>query len=835
MSPAELQKRLQAVEPAAVLVAPAVIDKIIRQTLKLPAWMWTVPHRRCWNVERQFLFRYVEQEDLLVRHDQLLPATLLLLEKPAGFEQESDAALLRVYWRLLFHASVDLELTNQAVAGRWPAPIIGERINGLGAAVFEEIREVLEEEHQWIAGAERRTVYLEFVAVFLEMYYFARSLLESYFPGIVDIERVKEMVCADIDGDGLFQRTRLPGAADPNLKVESGPDQAHEFFYELIAASDAANSEGNLVRAAILRSQAARVAPAAQAKATRRQAVGLLELLVKRLQPALEISAAEFPQWSQHLPELLDKADQGSRPSEAYLLYDLQKVCLDFEQEIYTLDLVEWALSAGKKPVQRPLSSQRFVPRDPPRPQCGAAFDVGAPVRSRSQAFRRFARCGAGALREPSPRALSSYHHRRPGRRGPVPRDAFERTAFFKLTEELLDRVLVYGFLTFSDLRDALARNRLKLPDLSDPQDFIRGDPLLRLDRRLATLLDGVYRRGEVYLRVLERFTALNFGTGLGRLITRYVTIPFGGAFLILQGVSHFLLHPLGVEEVPAFLSVSLWVALAFFLLALVHSAAVRRWCVERGQALWRPVKGLFVELPLWLVRNTLLTEVLSSWTFQLLYWYVLKPLVLCLLLGLVWPELFSAPAGSLGDAQVWVQAALVFMAANFLINSRPGKAATEALNHVLRAPVGNATERPGSGPDSPGGATVQAYFAHDGSGAVRGGRIPTLPPRRQPAGDAGPRHSRRHLVSHLLFGPLQHGGARRAGRKPREVSRVQHCRQSHLSAVDRGSALALGNVHSLLRCHRHLCDDYLVPVLAAGRVRLFVLRNEGELEPLSG
>ena len=162
------------------------------------------------------------------------------------------------------------------------------------------------------------------------------------------------------------------------------------------------------------------------------------------------------------------------------------------------------------------------------------------------------------------------------------------------------------------------------------------------------------------------------------------MTIPFGGAFLILQAVSHFLLHPLGVEEVPAFLSVPLWVALAFFLLALLHSPAVRRWCVERGQALWRPVKGLFVELPLWLVRNTLLTEVLSSWTFQLLYWYVLKPLVLCLLLGLVWPELFSAPAGSLGEAQVWVQAALVFMAANFLINSRPGKAATEALNHVL-------------------------------------------------------------------------------------------------------------------------------------------------------
>src|SRR2546425_11763528 len=111
MSLADLQKVLQAVEPAAVLVTPAVLDRIIRQTLKLPGWMWTVPHRRTWNVERQFLFRFVEQEDLLVRPDQLLPATVLLLETPAGFEEEAKSEMLRAYWRLLFHASVDLELT----------------------------------------------------------------------------------------------------------------------------------------------------------------------------------------------------------------------------------------------------------------------------------------------------------------------------------------------------------------------------------------------------------------------------------------------------------------------------------------------------------------------------------------------------------------------------------------------------------------------------------------------------------------------------------------------------------------------------------------------------
>src|SRR5437868_13806101 len=107
MSPTELQNALQAIQPAAVLVSPAVLAKIIRQTLKLPGWMWTVPHRRSWIVERQFLFRFVEQEDLLVRHDQLLPATVLLLETPGGAEDMPKPELLRAYWRLLFHASVD--------------------------------------------------------------------------------------------------------------------------------------------------------------------------------------------------------------------------------------------------------------------------------------------------------------------------------------------------------------------------------------------------------------------------------------------------------------------------------------------------------------------------------------------------------------------------------------------------------------------------------------------------------------------------------------------------------------------------------------------------------
>src|SRR5438128_7281696 len=107
----------------------------------------------------------------------------------------------------------------------------------------------------------------------------------------------------------------------------------------------------------------------------------------------------------------------------------------------------------------------------------------------------------------------------------------------------MLDRIAAYGFLTFSDLRDTLSRKQLKLPDLGEPQEYVKGDPLLRLDRRLGTLLDGVYRPSELYARILERLSALGFGTATGRAITRFVTIPFAVSFVVVEGLEMVFDH----------------------------------------------------------------------------------------------------------------------------------------------------------------------------------------------------------------------------------------------------------------------------------------------------
>ena len=248
----------------------------------------------------------------------------------------------------------------------------------------------------------------------------------------------------------------------------------------------------------------------------------------------------------------------------------------------------------GKRPIKRPLPSQRFV-------------RIIRHLRSAVQKLTsaRLSDEDRAHLTRLLDQALDEAEERIRNRFRPVltavledvgirARNAPERVAFQKMIEEFLDRILAVGFVTFGDLRDTISRNQLKLPDLSDPQDFIRGDALLRLDRRLSTLLDGVYRQSEIYVRWLERLTALNFGTKIGRAITRFVTVPFGGAFLLIEGGKLILdegYHLAGSEKHTSDISPTMYYSVlggvGVFMLLLLHSTLFRRslcqyWQIDR-------------------------------------------------------------------------------------------------------------------------------------------------------------------------------------------------------------------------------------------------------------
>lgn len=703
----ELKDALLRADPAAVLVSQRVLSRVIQQVRKLPRQYFEVPHRKTFVVDRHDLFRHVEQDELELDSDRLLPPTVLLLARPTSekLAQLGREATLLKYWRRLFHAEIDLALGRRFAEGRLSPPDVQARLEQIGRTEFEEIRRVLKQEGFLFPQADDREVYSEFAAVYLELRFFLPNLRSTYFPAIRDFDRIDALLAEDVDAEALFRQTRLAGAPEPEVKTDKSADESNDYYWRLMRAADRAERASNLVRAAILRTRAARVAPGALTLGTRTQALADLQRLTDRLQAALKLSEAEAAAWQHVLPALLEKADQGPQEYwtvESRLLYDLQKVCIDNEKDLYALGLVEWALSGGKRPIKRPLPSQRIVRISK---HLRAASQRLTTARLSDSDREKLAALLHTAVRQSEERLRARF---RPILTdafcdvGLVPTNAPERVAFNKMVEELLDRIAENGFVTFSDLRDAISRNNLKLPDHADPQEFVRGDPLLRLDRRLSALMDGVYRPSDLYLRLLERFTSLVFGTGLGRWITWHVVLPLGGAALLLDGPNLMLLNkqdgsgplfgPLSwllasklrpVEAPPPLATLLAALAafglLSFFLYGVIHVDRVRRRLIRLGQRTWAGVRFVVVELPVQLARIELLRRLWLSWPWQLFLWYLFKPLLAFGILALLFPDaVIRQPLGAVA----------IFLALTVLVNSRFGQAVSEfvveAFVHVF-------------------------------------------------------------------------------------------------------------------------------------------------------
>jgi hypothetical protein len=659
------------VEPAAVLVSARIMERISRQVGNVPVLVWSQPQRESFVIDRHVLFRFVEHEELRLEPEQLLPPTVILLARPSAdcLNTTERAELLRLYWRRLFRVRVRLALGQRASAGTFDAGQLRQRIAALGAAAFDEVRRVLAEEGQLAAQADDMTAYCEFAACYEELCHFAPHLLTGFFPGLREPARVEAIIGQDIDAAELLVKTRLAGAAERLAPVVTEDEEPNEYYWQLMEEAKRAEAAGNLVRAAIVRTRAARVAPADLSVPTNRAAQQCVQQLLARLQAALALSDAEAAAWQQEMPGLLDKADQGSRPIEAALLYDLQNICLNYEREVYALDLVEWLLSAGRRPIKRPLPSQRLVRivrlLRSARGRVARTRLSGGGRLHLAQLFDQALERNEDALRSRF-RTILVETMRDVGLR---PATAPERAALDKMVEELLDRIVGYGFLTFSDLRDAISRNQLKLPDLTDPEQFVRGDPLLRLDRRLATLLDGVYHPSEFYTRWLERATALGFGTRTGRWLTQHVTFPFGAALIVIEVCNILAGHIVGLA-LETLSQVVLTLLVGVFLLGVMRVAAFQRQCKELALSAGRGCKRLLVDLPLEAVAALRLRRLLASWPVRLGALYAIKPALLCALLWVYFPDAFTTPLGAAG----------IFLACSFGLNTRLGIAVGEAV-----------------------------------------------------------------------------------------------------------------------------------------------------------
>jgi hypothetical protein len=672
----ELKAVLRAVDPAAVLVSPRLLSRVIQEVHHLPTQFLQVPHHRSFVIDRQSLFRHVEQDELDLDPDRLLPATVVLLIRPTnddGVLPDRQSTLLK-YWQRLFHANVDRALEQRIQAGKLTGTELRARIAAIGEAEFDEIRSVLAHDLWLLPPVDDLRVYCEFVAVYLELRYFLPKLRPVYFPALRDFKKIDAIIAQDVDAEAIYRATRLPGAPDPRDRGDGRADDSHEYYWRLVRTAEAKSKATNHVRAAILRTKAARVAPGALTADTRNDAHMELQRLAHRLQAALTLTETEAAAWHIALVSLLEKADQGAWTVEARFLYDLQQVCIDNEREVYKLDVVEWILSAGKRPIKRPLPSQRLVQMTRHLRTAGQRIPY---VRLSDNDRQHLTTLMQAAQRSCEEQLRVRFR--------PVFTDAFhdvglfagnppEETAFRKMIEELLDRIVAAGFFNFGDLRDVVSRNNLKLPDLADPQEFVRGDPLLRLDRYLASKLDGVYKPGEIYLRALARGTSLFFGTRFGRFVVRNVLLPFVVPFLMLYGLEHFIQMPLPGVEGPDITLEPLWSCLpiGLFLLGLIHLPRLRRLTGKVARATGDVLVTL-ARSPAWLMRQPAVQRLFKSWLFQLVWWYAFKPLTLALLIWLLVPHRYHP----------LVEFGIIFFLMMLLLNSRLGHAANEIVTRA--------------------------------------------------------------------------------------------------------------------------------------------------------
>ena len=715
----ELSRLLREADPAAVLLAPAALSRLVQKVTDATWAVWQVPHAHCFVLDRKALLKHVDRDDLGLPPDHPLPEdAVLILERPTADQLAgSRDALLTRYWKLLFHAAVHRDI-GPTVDALTPAAF-RDRVEALGPAAFEEARNVLVQDGLLAADADDRDAYAEFAARFLELRHFHPTLAAVTFPSLPPAA-VEPVLARDVDGPALFRKTRLRGAPEPKPKTDDQSDESHDYFDYLTRQANRAAKAGDTVRAAILHTQAARVAPGEKTAVARKAAKECVDRLAGRLRAALDLPEEVTAGWRKVLETLLDKADQGARPVEAAVLYDLQRAAVEHELPVYALDLGRYLLSLGKRPLRRELVGQRFV-RVPAHLR---SANKRVPAARLTDADRQAL---SGLLRDATDRAeLQLRTSFRPlltdalHDAGLRPNSLPEEAALKKTVEELLDRISAAGFLGFGDVRDAIARGQVKLPDLSGAREYVRGDPLLRLDNRLNATMNGVYRGAEVYTRGLERLTALNFGTPAGRWLTRNVTVPFGAALLVAEFV-WLLVHQRWANQAEAAAKASAeadaataavtgaaaseavappvpsifggwntewefhaaWAALGVFFLVVMRSPTVRGWLEAAGRAAYRALRAVFWDLPRQVWANPWVRRVIASPPVQAALNFVFKPAAMTAAVMVV--------LAVIGFEALWLQWpvwVVTLALSEFVINSGIGRAleavGAEALRRVF-------------------------------------------------------------------------------------------------------------------------------------------------------
>lgn len=576
-----IEQEIRARHPEVVFASPRTLRRVIRADRGLPGFWPRIPHREIVVIAARRLAEIAED---FWAFPADLPETILLVARPDAerFRAAGLEPLLRAYWRLLFHALLDARLAALDAVAR-------SRIAAaIGPAMLAEARVVLGQEQAVGRDADDDEVRAEFVATFLELRGFDPEAVHAWFPVIGDCDALADAVGPEVGAGELFTDTRpagLDAADDPaattilplvprTARLPSWWPHPSPAFLRRSAARSA--GRGNLVRALLGEFRAACLT-ADTATCVAEPRADLVSACATRIATAVDSGAESVADWEAFIAGLVVASAGSAWTAEARLLFDMQKLCVDAERTSFRTRLLAWLVTGGRQPLTKPLPCQRLlvIHRHAVK-AAGRLARLGAAAagaRAADLLAAAVASTGRAARTALEPRVEAAIHAA-----GLVPGCLVEEAARDTLVDELLDGMLARGFISFGDLRDAVSRNQLKLPDLAGVGEWLAGDPLLRTDRELGAALDGAYRPAPAYLAGLQRLSAPFFGVAAGRLLTTHLLLPFGAAWIALHGADHV------VEPISAYSLGETWhlyttgrmVAIGLLIWCLIHVPAVR-------------------------------------------------------------------------------------------------------------------------------------------------------------------------------------------------------------------------------------------------------------------
>ncbi len=555
-----LRGALSAADPSAYLVEARVIRRVIRERDGVANLAAALPHTQSQVVGAEDIRKFAHPDELgLNAFDSLAEECLLICEPENGeLDHWPLKELKQQVWRRLFHAKIDRAFRHSTSAGN--SDVLRSNIAAFGQVEFDEAHYVLRSELKLMSPNSREEAWRELAAVYFEFRYFEPDLLSIWFPSLCDTPEVQRLLSQQLDIESIFRESRLEGTPSPalishadsdedrllttrrNWSMAIGVSQSDRGYLRQLRKRDRANERGNTVYAIACAIRATlRANSDGKRLAAEKKARDDVRRLVTRLRNAIAFAKQDKDEWQNALWELSKNSVHGFWNAEKRLLYDLQKVCLDHERLTYKVDLVKWLVSRGTRPLRRPLKNLREVAMTKHLASAASRLThvrlSGNDRNHLTELIQQAAHLSESQMRERMrpvlAQTLIAVHL--------VPTSVPEQVASDKLVEEALDCIAERGYLTMGYLRDAISRNDLKLPDIQELREVWYGDQLLRADDQLDLALDGVYRRGEFYLRWLQVVSSFFFGTRFGRFATMYLIIPFGGAVVIVEGTLHVL------------------------------------------------------------------------------------------------------------------------------------------------------------------------------------------------------------------------------------------------------------------------------------------------------